>query len=226
MRSKRLDLPGFPLHVTHRGVDRCPVFRESADRHRYLIALAGASERWDVRIHAYVLMGNHVHLLVSADRAGAIGKFMQSAAGRYTWHFNRRWGRTGTLWEGRFRSCVVGDDAYLLNCMSYIEQNPVRAGLCLHAWDWPWSSASHHLGQRDDPWMRDHEVYLTLECDARERRARWRGILERQNPDVARLREATRTQAPIGAPGFLEELSRQSGRAVAPRPVGRPRTRD
>ncbi len=226
MRRERLDPPGYPLHITHRGVDRCPVFRESLDRHAYLIALAGAAERWDVRIHAYVLMGNHVHLLASAGVAGAIGKFMQSAAGRYTRQVNRRWGRTGTLWEGRFRSCVVDSDAYLLNCMSYIEQNPVRAGLCAQAWDWPWSSASHHLGLRRDAWVRDHDVFLSLERDPVQRQVRWRGILGRANPDVERLREATRTQSPVGSSAFADALARQAGRAVVPRPVGRPRTRD
>ena len=226
MRRIRLDLPGLPLHITHRGVDRCTVFRDSLDRHAYLIALAGASDRWHVHVHAYVLMGNHVHLLVSADLARAVGKFMQSAAGRYTRQANRRWGRTGTLWEGRFRSCVVDSDSYLLHCMSYIEQNPVRAGLCTHAWEWPWSSASHHLGLRRDPWMRDHEVYLSIERDAQRRQVRWRQILERENPEVQRLREATRTQAAVGSDEFLAQVTRSSGRSVRPRPVGRPRTRD
>lgn len=226
MRRERLDLPGFPLHITHRGVDRCTVFRGALDRHAYLIAAAGAAERWDVRIHAYVLMGNHVHLLVSGGVAGAIGKFMQSAAGRYTRQANRRWGRTGTLWEGRFRSSVVDSDAYLLNCMSYIEQNPVRAGLCSRAWDWPWSSASHHLGLRCDPWIRDHEIFLSLESDTHQRRVRWRVILEDENPDAERLREAVKMQGLVGSPAFAAEVARLTGRQVEPRPIGRPRTRD
>lgn len=223
MKRQRLDVPGLPMHITHRGVDRAPVFRQDIDRQAYLIALAGASERFAVRLHAYVLMGNHVHLLASADSEGAIGRMMQLAVGRYTRQANSRWERSGTLWEGRFRSCIVDSDAYLLNCIAYIELNPVRAGMCRRAWDWPWSSVHHHLGTRRDPWMHEHAEFVDLGTD---RRRRWREILEQNQPPelLDAIRGAMQSQVGLGTPGFLKQLAGASERPLPRRRPGRPPT--
>ena len=127
MRRARLELSGVPLHITHRGVNRAATFLDDEDCAAYLQALAFASSEHYVQIHAYVLMSSHVHLLVGTTQAGTVSRMMQSVGRRYVRGFNARHGRTGTPWEGRFKSCLVDSDGHLLACLRYIELNPVRA---------------------------------------------------------------------------------------------------
>lgn len=167
----------MPLHVTQRGVDRNDVFRDASDRYGYLNALEVCAARQRVSVHGYVLMSNHVHLLVSADAPGAISRTMQALLAAYVPRFNARWGRSGPLWEGRFRSCVVDTDHYLLNCLAYVELNPVRAGMAQRAEDYVWSSARHHLGEWTDPRVASHPLFLALGPDACGRASAWRQVL-------------------------------------------------
>ena len=207
MRKPRLEVAGLPLHVTQRGVDRRDVFRDDLDRHGYLNALEVCSVRQRVSVHAYALMSNHIHLLVSATGAGAVSRMMQAVLAAYVPRFNARWERTGPLWEGRFRSCVVDTDRYLLNCMAYIELNPVRAGMVERAGDHVWSSARHHLGEWTDPRLGSHPLFLGLGADVGARAAAWRGILDSVlEPAVSRdLQEQLRRPA-CGSPQFLAEV--------------------
>jgi putative transposase len=128
-RSPRLELPGIPLHITQRGVNRCAIFIDDDDRHHYLRLLGLFAREESLAVHAYVLMGNHVHLLVSSPLVGAASATLRRTAQCYVQMFNHRHGRSGTLFEGRFKSCLVSTDRYVLNVYRYIERNPVRAGM-------------------------------------------------------------------------------------------------
>lgn len=226
MRRPRLDVPPFPLHVTHRGVNRGAVFNNDDDRREYLVALGACAPTLGVAVHGYVLMGNHVHLLIAGSAPGAVSRLMQALGRRYVKSFNARWSRTGTLWEGRFRSCVVDTDRYLLNCLAYVELNPVRAGLVGAAADYPWSSARHHLGLRFDAFITMHPTLLALAGQGRARAAAWASVLQSPVADseVAAIREHTRQERAWGSSEFQQRLEIATGMSVALASRGRPRT--
>lgn len=158
-RRPRIDIPGFPQHVVQRGNNRAHCFRDDQDRHEYLALLGDALAETACRLHAYVLMPNHVHLLVTPPETGAVGKLMQKLGRRYVGWFNLRHGRTGTLWEGRYKSCLVDTDAYLLQCVRYIDLNPVRAGLTDDPVGYRWSSCAALCGFRTDPLLTPHAMH-------------------------------------------------------------------
>ena len=139
-RQPRLELPGIPLHVTQRGVNRCAIFLDDADRHHYRRLLRDACRKHGVAIHAFVLMDNHVHVLVCATEAGRVSRAMRQAGQSYVQSFNQRHGRVGTLWQGRFKSSLVDSGAYALRVIRYIELNPVRAALVDRPDAYRWSS--------------------------------------------------------------------------------------
>jgi putative transposase len=228
MRRPRLDIPDIPQHITQRGVNRSRVFLDAMDHQSYLVALGGAAERHGVSLHGYALMTNHVHLLASASASGRIPRMMQSATGRYARYVNARWERTGTLWEGRFRSCPVDTDRYLLNCLAYIELNPVRAGLVEEAPAYPWSSAAHHLGFRKDPFVTSHRTFLALSPNRKGRAATWQAVLRAHGEanDFDEIREHTQQQRAFGSDVFKGALQELLGRPTRVRSRGRPRTRD
>ncbi|CAA0114175.1 Uncharacterised protein [Halioglobus japonicus] len=149
-RLPRLYAPGCAHHIIQRGNNRADCFFENADRVRYLEFLAEASVKNRVAIHAYVLMTNHVHLLVSPDTPESCGKMMQSLGRRYVRLINDRYKRSGTLWEGRYKSTLVDTDAYFFAVSRYIEMNPVRAGIATAPQEYPWSSyPANALGKRN-----------------------------------------------------------------------------
>ncbi|HEY2629789.1 MAG TPA: transposase, partial [Usitatibacter sp.] len=170
-RRARLRISGLPLHVIQRGVNRAACFRSDRDRRRYLALLADAALLQGCRIHAFVLMTNHVHLLMSGDEPDSSSRMMKSLGERYVPEFNRRHGRTGTLWEGRFRSSVIDTERYLIECQRYIELNPVRAGMVLHPREYPWSSYRTNAEGRPSRLVIGHECYLRLASTDDERRA-------------------------------------------------------
>ncbi|WP_423385153.1 heme-binding protein [Dyella marensis] len=155
-------MAGIPLHIVHRGVNRCATFIDDEDRRHYLALLGRHARRQGVNLHAYVLMGNHVHLLTSSDHAGATSAMMHRVGLNYVAMFNYRHRRTGTLWEGRFKSCPVACDRYLLAAYRYIELNPVRAALSEKPEDYAWSSARGNLGLRRDALLTPHASFLSL----------------------------------------------------------------
>lgn len=139
-RRPRVALPEVPLHLIQRGNNRQACFFAEEDYAFYLDHLAEQAIKQGCRVHAYCLMTNHVHLLVTPLAEGSVGALMKAVGQRYVQYVNRTYRRSGTLWEGRFRSCVLQDDAYLLACSRYIEMNPVRAGMVVHPGDYRWSS--------------------------------------------------------------------------------------
>jgi putative transposase len=167
----------MPHHVIQRGNDGQSVFRDDVDRRRYLQILLEVTRAHHLAVHAYVLMDNHVLMLASPSTAEGLSRTMQSIGRRYVGWFNSRHGRSGTLWEGRFRCAVIETDGYLLACMRYVELNPVRAGLVARAGDYAWSSATFHLGQRQDPLVTDHPLFWTLGNTPFERESRYQLML-------------------------------------------------
>lgn len=224
-RLPRLVLPGLPHHVIHRGHNRQPVFLQDGDRRAWKDSLADALERTRVKLHAYVLMDNHVHLLLTPVEAPDLSKAMQFLGRRYVGGFNAVHGRSGTLWEGRFRAAPVETERYLLACMRYIELNPVRAGIVARAEDHPWSSAAHHLGLRIDPLVSDHALYWDLGNTPFDRQSRYRALLEApgSGAEQAQITESALKGWALGSPEFKAAWESRSPRALAPRPRGRPR---
>jgi len=227
-RSSRLAVAGYPHHLIQRGNNRGAIFVDDEDRARYLALLREAVAAAGVAVHAYVLMGNHVHLLVTPTADEGLARLMQTLGRNYVGWFNHRHVRSGTLWEGRFRSSLIQRDTYLLACMRYIELNPVRAGLVAAAADYRWSSARHHLGMVRDPLLGDHALYWALGNTPFEREAAWRAFLEHP---VAAAEQREFTEAclrgrALGSAAFLAGLATETGRRIVPALRGRPRKND
>ena len=161
-RLPRLTVPGYPHHVIQRGNNRQPIFAATADYEALLRLLEEHAGREKVAIHAYVLMSNHFHLLATPETADGIPRMMQAVGRQYVRYFNQRQARTGTLWEGRYRSTLIQAERYLLACMVYIDLNPVRAGLVANPAEYPWSSHAHYAGLRSDKLVTPHALYWEL----------------------------------------------------------------
>lgn len=228
MRRPRLELPGVPLHLTHRGVNRAATFLDDEDCAAYLQALALASSEHEVAVHAYVLMSTHVHLLVGAPRARAVSRMMQAVGRRYVLGFNARHGRTGTLWEGRFKSCLVDSDDYLLACLRYIELNPVRAAMVAWPWEHRWSSVHVHLGLRSSSRVSLHPAYPTLGGDHDSRVAAYRTLLLEPLTDdlLSSIRDHIRQERALGSPRFQAMVEKTLNRPAKVHLAGRPRRED
>lgn len=225
-RTARLAIAGYPHHVIQRGNDRQAVFREDEDRRRYLSMLGEGLKEQAVVLHAYVLMDNHVHLLLTPGDGAALSRLMQRLGTWYAGWFNHRHGRTGALWEGRFRSSPIDSDAYLLACMRYIERNPVRAGMVQQAEDYPWSSARHHLGLEVNPLVTDHGLFWALGNTPFEREAAYRRLVQEPPPDESvRFGRLLGLGKPLGDAPFLERIGRETGRPLGPGRRGRPPSR-
>ncbi|HXF46046.1 MAG TPA: transposase [Burkholderiaceae bacterium] len=226
-RLPRIAAAGYPHHVIQRGNNRQSIFVDDTDRERYLALLKEIAGAHRIAVHAYVLMPNHVHLLATPQTGDAISRFMQALGRRYVRWFNDRHHRTGTLWEGRFRSTVVDADRYLLACMRYIELNPVRAGLCLAPEQYRWSSFAHHVGIRIDPIVTDHALFWGLGNTPFERQLAYRQLFDLDLPadQLDQIRRSTNRGRALASPAELRdgELPPASGWAQA-RPRGRPRS--
>ena len=207
-RLHRIDVPGVAQHVIVRGVDRHPCFFGDADYEAYLAILHASAARCQCTVHAFVLMTNHVHLLLSGNVAGAVSATMHRAGLRYVGHVNRRHGRTGTPFEGRFRSSLVQTERYLLTCMRYIELNPVRAGMVARPDDYRWSSfRSHAFGVRASLWS-PHDLYLDLGSNEKQRQQAWRELIK-ETLDIeviAKVRHCANTGLVLGTETFREQV--------------------
>lgn len=223
-RQPRLELPGVPMHVTQRGVNRCAIFIDDADRHHYRHVLRESCRAKGVLVHAFVLMDNHVHLLLSATRAGAVSQAMRLSGQAHVQAFNARHARSGTLWQGRFKSCLVDSDRYLLTVLRYIELNPVRAGMVAAAEEYRWSSVHTHLGLACDPLLTQHPLYRRLGSDPVSRAAAYRVWLEEAMDEelVARVRRHLAQERALGDVRFQKMVEATLGRPVCCRPRGRP----
>ncbi len=223
-RQPRLSAPGYPHHVVQRGNNRQEVFRDAADCERYLTLLAELSVATSIAVHAYVLMPNHVHLLLTPAQPMALGRLMQALGRRYVMWFNRRHIRTGTLWEGRYRACVIESEHYLFACSRYIEMNPVRAGLVADPAEYRWSSYAHHIGLRPEPLISEHPLIWSLGNTPFERQGAYRRLFDSASADAdtETFRASIQGGWVIGRPEFAQAVQAQSCRPVLPRRPGRP----
>ena len=225
-RHPRLEIPGVPLHVTQRGVNRCAIFLCDADRRVFLDYLQRACSKRNVRTHAYVLMDNHIHALVSADAAGSVSSAISVLLHRYVRYFNFRYARIGTLFQGRFKSCLVDTENYLMQVIRYIELNPVRAAIVDDPKDYPWSSARAHLGLRHDPILSTHPAFRALGSTDAERIAAYRGwIAEPVDADEqARIRRYIAQERALGSGRFQDMVERALGYPATVMDSGRKRS--
>ncbi|MCJ0824506.1 transposase [Luteimonas sp. 50] len=225
-RLPRLDLAGVAQHVVQRGNDRQACFADDGDYLHYRQELGEAALKHDCAVHAYVLMTNHVHLLVTPQAMGAVSRMMQAIGRRYVGCFNARYHRTGTLWEGRFKAAVVDSDTYVMRCHRYIECNPVRAGMVATAGDYRWSSHQHNAHGSHEPRLIPHPTYLALGATEDERRAAYLALFAEDlaKDEVDTLRLNTRQQKAWGSERFRAQIEALTQRAAAVRPRGRPPT--
>jgi putative transposase len=187
--------------VVQRGNNRVDCFVAADDRRRYLFLLAELATKFECLVHAYCLMSNHVHLLITPLSAPMCSAMMRELGQRYTRYFNRRYARTGTLWEGRYRSCLVETARYVIGCYRYVELNPVKPGIVDDPAAYEWSSHAANIGRRIDPLLTPHAEFLALGLEAEARRRAYRELI-RQNLDaavVAAIRKATHGGLKLGS---------------------------
>ena len=223
-RLPRLTLPGYPHHVIQRGNNRQAIFASNANYEELLDLLAQSAAKFEVAVHGYVLMSNHFHLLATPSSDAGLPQMMQAVGRNYVRHFNDAQGRTGTLWEGRYKSTLIQTERYLLACMAYIDLNPVRASLVQQARDYPWSSHGHYVGLRTDPLLTPHSLYWELGNTPFAREAAYAELVQTgisASEQTALTQSALRGWA-LGEPDFVAELQKRTQRRVIKAAAGRP----
>jgi putative transposase len=213
-------LPGIPLHVIQRGNNRGACFLADSDRRLYLKCLREAARRHTCAVHAYVLMSNHVHLLVTPSSIGAVAAAMQDVGRRYVRLFNQIHGRSGTLWEGRYKSSLIDSETYLLTCHRYIELNPVRAGLVSQPLEYPWSSHAHYATGACNSLITRHALFDQLTGEPSDFRALFREEIKPEALD--RIRTSANRGWALGSDRFLDQAEALLGRSARPPKRGRP----
>lgn len=223
-RLPRLIVPHQPHHVIQCGHDRQPIFLDEDDYVAFLTWLRDASKLFKVAIHAYVLMPNHVHLLLSPTDQTGLARMMQWIGRCYVPYFNRKYQRDGALWKGRYKATVLDAGRYFMACCRYIELNPVRAGLVDEPSEYPWSSYAHHIGAQRDAIITDHTLYWALGNTPFEREAAYQELVRKglQDEEIDVLTNATAKGWALGSEPFKAALEKQFSRRVSPAKRGRP----
>lgn len=223
-RLPRLTLPGYAHHVIQRGNNRQAIFLDEADRRFLLELLDENARRFEVAVHAYVLMDNHFHLLLTPRTQDGVPQMMQAVGRRYVRYFNDRHRRSGTLWEGRYKSTLIESERYLLACMVYIDLNPVRAGMVGQAKDYSWSSHAHYIGLKAERLLTPHALYWDLGNTPFAREEAYAELVrlgvgtdQEKNLTVATLRGWA-----LGEAEFVAELQKQTPRRLTKKQAGRP----
>ncbi len=226
-RKPRIYLPGVPSHIVQRGNDRSACFFEEENYLFFLECLEEASERYDVAIHAYVLMSNHIHMLMTSQTVFGISRVMQLLGNRYVQYINKKYRKTGTLWEGRHKASLVDAEQYLLTCYRYIEMNSVRANMVNHPSDYRWSSYHCHATGSSSSIVKDHEVFLRIGPTPDERMHHYRALFRAglDASDVSEVRKAVAFSAPLGNKQFKEQIEATLGKSVGHIGRGRPKVR-
>ena len=220
-RLQRIMAAGFPQHVVQRGNNREDCFFAEADHAAYLHWLERAARTYQVAIHAYVLMANHVHLLVTPGTEGGVSRMMQYLGRHYVQYINKTYRRSGTLWERRFHASVVETEAYLLTLQRYIELNPVRAGMVKAPEQYKWSSAKEHLAPVGSSLIVDHDVYVRLGATPSVRARAYEALIGEplEEGALSQIRIASRQGGVLGSDQFKDQIETQLGRRVR---LGRP----
>ena len=222
-RLPRYFVPDQPQHVIQRGNNREPIFAADADYRFYLECPREAARKWELAIHAYVLMTNHVHVLATPSTEMSLPKTLQSVGRRYVQYFNHYYGRTGTLWEGRYRATIIDSERYLMTCSRYIELNPVRAGMVRRPGAYTWSSYRCNALGRRDALLREHPAYRRLGATPAARQQAYRALfgIGIATAELASIRDATNKGWALGNDRFRERIESLTQRRAMPRPRGR-----
>jgi len=217
-RLPRFVIPGQPQHVIVRGNNRTEIFCADADYHFYLEKLQQACEKHGCTLHAYVLMTNHVHLLITPHDEQSLSKALQMVGRYYVQYFNYCYQRTGTLWEGRYKATLIDSESYLLTCMRYIELNPVRAEMVRHPSEYPWSSFRGNAMGEPNAFISSHLEYRRLGKSPQERQAAYRQLFKHHvsEESVNAIREATNKAWVLGNDRFKQRIQKQLERRVEP----------
>jgi putative transposase len=215
-RRPRLNLPAIPQHVVQRGNNRQVSFFIEQDYAVYLDKLKDYSTKYKVAVHAYVLMTNHVHLLMTPETENGISELMQSLGRFYVRYINQTHKRTGTLWEGRYKSSLVDSEHYFLLVSRYIEMNTVRANMVSHPAEYPWSSYHSNALDKEIKLLTPHPAYLALGCDNGTRKSAYRALFDEQIPALSlkKIRDATNKAWVLGNNRFKQQIEQQVGRPV------------
>lgn len=223
-RKPRFYLPGVPVHIVQRGNNRDPIFFDESDYTTYLGWLKEGLEKYHCQLHAYVLMTNHVHLLVTPITENSISRLVQYVGRRYVPYINHKYGRSGTLWEGRYKSSLVQEDSYLLACMRYIELNPVRAGMVKNAIEYPWSSYAFNAMGKPDALIEPHLIYHSLGINVNARMDAYGKLFLVHMADniTQEIRDAWQTGTPLANDRFKAEIERTLNKKVGYARRGRP----
>jgi putative transposase len=223
-RQPRLTVPHYPHHIIARGNNRQAIFLSDADYKAYLGLLLEASRQHKVAVHSYVLMTNHVHLLATPQDGAGLSLMVQQVGRSYVRLFNKQYARTGTLFEGRYKSTLIQTERYLLACMAYIDLNPVRAGMVAQPQDYVWSSYSHYAGLRSDPLVTPHPQFWTLGNTPFAREAAYGALVRAgiSGADERALTLTTRRSGALGEEDFLMELEKTTQKRLRPGLKGRP----
>ena len=224
-RLPRLDLPNIPQHLVQRGNNRQPMFFCAEDYVSYLNYLQAGLGKYHCQLYAFVLMTNHVHLLVNSDKAGGVSGLMQYIGRRYVRYINAKYQRTGTLFEGRFKSSLIDSERYLLTCMRYIELNPVRAGLVSKPREYYWSSYRHHVAEQPLEWLTNPPEYQALAATPVLRAAAYSELFKQvlQSVELENIRDHLNKNCALGQDKFLKQIEAVSGRRADIVKQGRPR---
>lgn len=223
-RLARLTLPGHVHHAIQRGNNRQAIFFQAADYVHFLALMEAAARKFKVALHAYVLMPNHFHVLATPETVEGLPQMMQALGRDYVRYFNRTHQRSGTLWEGRYRSTVVQAESHLLHCMVSMDLNPMRAALVQQAADYPWSSHMHYIGQRVDRFLAPHALFWALGNTPFAREEAYSalvqtGLTPAQQSDVS---DAALQGWALGTPEFVTQLQKLTNRRVQKQRAGRP----
>ena len=224
-RCPRIHLNGIPLHTVQRGHNREPCFFGEEDYHAYLHWLNEALNKVRCAHHAYVLVTNHVHLLITPERAESVARVVIALGRRYVQYINTTYRRTGTLWDSRYKSSLIQAETYLLNCQRYIELNPVRADMVNDPARYPWSSYRHNALGEPNRYLSPHPLYRALGKDEHTRQAAYRGLCraELDNEAISDIRLALVQNQPLGNSRFYAKVETMIGQRREPKLRGRPR---
>ncbi|HAW94471.1 MULTISPECIES: transposase [unclassified Arsukibacterium] len=223
-RRKRYLIANMPYHVVQRGHNRCNCFYDEIDKACYLSILETYLTAYQVQLHAFVLMSNHVHLLLTAGKEGVISNVIQNLGRDYVHYFNKRYHRVGTLWDGRFKDSLVETDQYFLTCQRYIELNPVRAKMVAHPADYHWSSYHANARGIKIKVITPHQVYLNLAETSEKRLENYQALFEGGLPDhdLESIRDAIKHSYPLANESYIQYLTTKYNMRFGRRKKGRP----
>ncbi|MFQ5455303.1 MAG: transposase [Nitrospirota bacterium] len=228
VRETRINIPGFIYHVINRGNNRQEVFKKEEDHKRYIELLGRYKERYGFKIYSYVLMNNHIHLLIEVGDKGSISKIMQGITLAHTRYYNLKYKASGHVWQGRFKSSIVGEERYLLAISRYIELNPVRARIVKDPGDYIWSSYTFHAYGKENPLIDEHIFYELLGKTLQERQREYREFVKEGIGDesLKEIRESVVSGRGYGSQDYLQKIEESIRMRLLRGRRGRPRKKN